>query len=167
VSWLASFPLLALLVALQTSFVPSLRVGPAIPELVVVWVICWAVIRGRAEALPWALAGGLMLDLLSALPPGSHLLALALVAYLADLGHRFMEGSTALFVGLAVVLGSILYGSLLLLASGFGTHRAELVTMLGGQVLPTAAYNLVLTVPVFLVLRWLDRRFPVPVLPDW
>ncbi|MFN2464362.1 MAG: rod shape-determining protein MreD [Candidatus Dormibacteria bacterium] len=161
------FPLVVVLSLLQTSLVPGIRVAGAQPELLLVWILCWAVIRGRGEALPWALVGGLVLDLLSQLPPGSHLLALSLVTYLADLGHRVMHGSTALFAGAAVFAGSLLYGLVLLGALVLTGRHPDVASEVVLGVLPGTFYSLVLLAPVFFVQRGLDNRFPVSVLPAW
>ncbi|MFN2465650.1 MAG: rod shape-determining protein MreD [Candidatus Dormibacteria bacterium] len=160
-------PILVLISLMQTSLVPGMEVGPAAPQLVLVWVLCWAVIRGRSEAMPWAIAGGLALDLLSQMPPGAHLLALTIVTYLADLGHRVMQGSTALFAGAAIFAGSLVYGLILLGALAVAGRRPDIASATVLGVVPGALYNLVALVPIFLVLRGVDRRFPVSVLPAW
>ena len=165
-TWIA-FPLIALLVLLQTSLVPAIEVGPARPELVMVWVVSWAVVRGRGEAMPWAIFGGLALDALSQMPPGSHLLALTAVTFLADLGHRVMQGSTALFAGAAVLAGSLLYGLVLLVVLLATGHPVSFADSVVTDLLPGAIYNLAVLVPVFLVQRAIDNRFPVSVLPEW
>ena len=160
-----SFPALVVLVVLQTSFVPLLDIGVARPQLVLCWVICWAVVRGRGEAISWAVFGGLLLDLVSQLPLGSHLLALLVVTFLADLGHNFLQGSTFLFAATATIIGTLLYGALLQLVAGGGW--GELVSVEFTRIAPTALYNLAAMVPIFLLLRGLDRRLPVPVIPEW
>ena len=165
-AWLA-FPVLALLAALQTSMVPHLTVGAARPELVMTWVVCWAVVRGRGEAMPWAIFGGLLLDLLSQMPPGAHLLALTAVTFVADLGHKVMQGSTALFAAAAVFAASLVYGTVLLLVLTATGHQVDLVDVVIETLLPGALYNLIALVPVFLIQRAYDRRFPVSVLPAW
>lgn len=160
-------PVLLLLTIVQTSLVPALQVGPATPQLVLVWVLCWAVIRGRGEALPWAIGGGLILDLVSQMPPGAHLLALSAVTFLADLGHRVMQGSTALFAAAAVFAGSLLYGLILLAVLAVTGRHPDIATATVLGVMPGALYNLAVLIPVFLLQRGLDRRFPVSVLPAW
>jgi rod shape-determining protein MreD len=164
--WIA-FPLIALLAVMQTSLVPAMKLGPARPQLLLVWVVCWAVVRGRGEAMPWAIFGGLVLDLLSQMPPGTHLLALAAVTFLADLGHRVMQGSTALFAGAAVLASSILYGLILVGVLFITRQQVSLTDAVLTDILPGAAYNLVVLVPVFLLQRAVDNRFPVPVIPQW
>jgi rod shape-determining protein MreD len=161
------FPMLVLLTVTQTSLVPALEVGPATPQLVLTWVVCWAVIRGRGEALPWAVAGGLILDLVSQMPPGAHLLALTTVTFLADLGHRVMQGSTFLFAAAAVFAGSLLYGLILLAVLAIAGRHPDIATATVLGVMPGALYNLAVLVPLFFIQRALDRRFPVSVLPAW
>ena len=160
-------PLLVVLAVAQTSLVPGLQVNGAQPELVLTWVVCWAVIRGRGEALPWAVAGGLLLDLLSQMPPGSHLLALVAVTFLADLGHQVMQGSTALFAAAAVFAGSLLYGLLLLGILVVSGRHPDVAGFTVTAVVPGALYNLAVLVPVLIAQRRLDDLFPVSVLPAW
>jgi rod shape-determining protein MreD len=117
--------------------------------------------------MPWAIFGGLVLDLLSQMPPGTHLLALAAVTFLADLGHRVMQGSTALFAGAAVLASSILYGLILVGVLFITRQQVSLTDAVLTDILPGAAYNLVVLVPVFLLQRAVDNRFPVPVIPQW
>ena len=160
-------PLLAVLATAQTSLVPNLQLGGAQPQLVLTWVVCWAVIRGRGEALPWAVAGGFFLDLLSQMPPGSHLLALVAVTFLADLGHQVMQGSTALFAAAAVFAGSVMYGLVLLGLLVVTGHHPDFSGTAVTEVLPGALANLVVLVPVFVAQRRIDSMFPVSVLPAW
>lgn len=160
-------PVLVLLAVGQTSLVAGLQVGGAQPQLVVTWVVCWAIIRGRGEALPWAVAGGLSLDLLSQMPPGSHLLALVAVTFLADLVNQVMRGSTALFAAAAVFAASLLYGLVLLGILVFAGRHPDVPGAMVTAILPGALYNLAVLVPVLVVQRRLDKLFPVSVLPAW
>jgi rod shape-determining protein MreD len=164
--WVA-FPVVALMAILQTSLVPRLAVGAARPQLVMTWIVCWAVVRGRGEAMPWAIFGGLLLDLLSQMPPGAHLLAMTAVTFLADLGHKVMQGSTALFALAAVFAASLAYGIVLVGVLAVTGHSVQVADTVILNVLPGAVFNLAVLVPIFVVQRALDRRFPVSVLPEW
>lgn len=164
--WVA-FPVVALLAILQTSLVPRLTLGAARPQLVMTWIVCWAVVRGRGEAMPWAIFGGLLLDLLSQMPPGAHLLAMTAVTFLADLGHKVMQGSTVLFAMAAVFAASLAYGIVLVGVLAVSGHSVQVADTVILNVLPGAVFNLAVLIPIFLVQRALDRRFPVSVLPEW
>src|SRR5258708_26083001 len=164
--WLA-FPMLVVLSVLQTSMVPELAIGGARPQLVLVWVCCWAVVRGRGEAMPWAIFAGLLLDLLSQVPPGAHLLALTAVAFVADLGHTVMQGSTALFAAAAVFAASLVYRIVLILVLAATGRPVELADTVVLDIFPDALYNLPVLFTIFVALRGFDRQFPVSVLPEW
>jgi rod shape-determining protein MreD len=165
-AWLA-LPILALLVALQTSLLPHLDVGMARPQLVLVWVVCWAAIRGRGEAIPWAMFGGLLLDLLSQLPPGTHILALTLVTFLVDFVHRAAHTSVLVLAPLAVAGAGILYGAILAIVLFVLGRRIDPTGFLVRDILPSTVYDLVVMVPILAMLRAFDRRFPASILPDW
>jgi rod shape-determining protein MreD len=164
--WVA-FPVVALLAVLQTSLVPRITLGAARPQLVMTWIVCWAVVRGRGEAMSWAIFGGLLLDLLSQMPPGAHLLAMTAVTFLADLGHKVMTGSTALFALAAVFAASLAYGMILVGVLALTGHSVQVADTVILNLLPGAVFNLAVLVPIFLVQRALDQRFPVSVLPEW
>jgi rod shape-determining protein MreD len=164
--WVA-FPVVALLAVLQTSLVPRITLGAARPQLVMTWIVCWAVVRGRGEAMSWAIFGGLLLDLLSQMPPGAHLLAMTAVTFLADLGHKVMTGSTALFALAAVFAASLAYGMILVGVLALTGHSVQVADTVILNLLPGAVFNLAVLVPIFVVQRALDQRFPVSVLPEW
>jgi rod shape-determining protein MreD len=164
--WL-SLPLLALLALAQASLVPSLDVGGARADLMLVFVVGWAVVRGEGEALPLAILGGLLLDLVSTLPPGAHVVALSVVAFGTDLGHRFLRGGSNLFAAIAVVVASVVFDACLAAFAGFGADRAAWLDAMTARVLPGALYNLVLMVPALALLRAWDRRFPRPMVPEF
>ena len=161
-----SLPAIALLTGIQMSLVPALDLGPGGPQLVLCWVVGWAVVRGRGEALPWAIFAGLLLDLLSSLPPGVHLLALAAATYLVDTGRRLIGGSPLVFGAVAIVAATALYDLLVVLLLGLAGTRGGLAGLTGPALLG-GLYNLLLMFPVVGILTVLDHRFPVPVAPEF
>ncbi|MDT8304577.1 MAG: rod shape-determining protein MreD, partial [Anaerolineae bacterium] len=75
-------PLFALLIVLQTSFLPNLRAGGVVPQLALLAAISWGLRRGPAEGMVWAFLAGMMWDAFSASPLGTTALSL-MVAILA------------------------------------------------------------------------------------
>ncbi|PLS78946.1 MAG: hypothetical protein CYG59_15795 [Chloroflexi bacterium] len=131
---------------LQTALAPTLwrfRV-----DWVLLIVLSWTLLRGLLPGLRWAIYGGLSLDLLGALPVGSHLLALLLCVCGVALVTEPLDRSQPLLV-LAVMLG----GALL--------YRVTLTLILYGvgQTIPWAQYPLVVIVPTAL----LDTIIAIPV----
>lgn len=84
-TWYVGAPLTALLVLLQVSAAPAFTYGGVHADLLVVWLGCWATVRGRQEAMPLIPVAGLGLGLLGGEPLGASLLALLPIIALAAL----------------------------------------------------------------------------------
>ncbi|HEX6350314.1 MAG TPA: rod shape-determining protein MreD [Candidatus Dormibacteraeota bacterium] len=117
---LAQGALLLTAVLVQVSVVG--RLDPALPQpnLVLALVLARAWLRGGRAALPWSVAGGLLLDLAGTGPLGTHALALVAAAYLG--------GALAAWVGnarpagiavLAGAAGGAVYGAVVLALADF------------------------------------------------
>src|ERR1700704_1073561 len=66
---------------LQVTLAPRLEVFGAFPNLVLLVVVGWTLVRGAGAGIRWGIAGGLLLDLLAPGPLGVHALALVVAAY--------------------------------------------------------------------------------------
>ena len=127
------------------------------PNLMLLVVLTWAVVRGIDEGLLWAFVGGLMLDLLSGGPLASIALALVAAAYLAGQSLGEEVGSQAIRVVILTVLGGAAYHLALMIVLDWSGHQVDwpyaLVQVAGPSVLLNAALAPILVGP----LTWLDR----------
>ena len=78
-------PLLLAAALIQAAVMPSFPVLGAYPNLVLVLVVSWTVVRGQREGMVVVPIGGLCLGLVSSQPVGVALLAAAPVVLLAEL----------------------------------------------------------------------------------
>ncbi len=81
--WYASVPLTLLIALLQIGAAPSFSFFGVHPDLIVIWLCCWGVIRGRQETMALIPIAGLVIGLAGGEPLGASLLALLPVAALA------------------------------------------------------------------------------------
>jgi rod shape-determining protein MreD len=149
--------LLLVTALLQVSIVTPLEVASGHPDLVLVLVVAIALVRGPLFGSVAGFWAGLALDVASLGTLGLSSLLLTLAGYWAG---RFGEATTRtspypplVAVGLAtgwMVLGSGLLHFML----GQGAGATEL---LGPVFLPTLALNLLITLPVYRLVR---RLFP-------
>lgn len=70
---------------LQAAWVAKVSLWGAQPNLVLVVVVGWSLLRAGREGLLWAMVGGVMLDLFSAAPLGTFTVALLITALAATL----------------------------------------------------------------------------------
>lgn len=147
---------LTLAALLQVSFLPALRVQGVYPDLCLVLVVVWSLLRGAKSAAVWAVITGLWLDLLSRGALGTYTLGLLAAAYLAGLGRRIIyHPSFVLALGMTALTTLVQAGlqiALLWRASGFVWNNAVL-RMLAIQI----AYNSVLLVLIYPLLSWAHR----------
>lgn len=77
-------PLLILVAVIDATFMKALQIWGGAPNLMLMVIISWALITELDEALPWAVMGGILRDLLSVAPTGSSALAFILIVVVID-----------------------------------------------------------------------------------
>lgn len=152
-----TFPLLTGVALIQSTLLSRVSIMGARPNLMLLVVLIWAVVRGIDEGLTWAFFGGLLLDLLSGGPLASLALALLAAAYLAGQSLGEEVGSQAIRVVFLTVLGGTAYHVALMLLLDWSGHVVDwpysLFRVAGPSILLNAAIAPVLLGP----LSWLDR----------
>lgn len=84
------------------------------PDLVLILVIGWTILRDLEEGLTWAFIGGVTLDLISGAPFGVFSLALVMVVMAASLSHtRIFGRNLVVMLGFTFIL-SLLFNMLAL-----------------------------------------------------
>ena len=134
---------LALAAILQATIVNRFSSGPR-PDLVLLMVLTWSFIRGVAEGTVGGIAGGLALDLTSAVPFGLHTSILGLTGSLTALGEaNLFRGNLPLFVTTAALATILLHGGSLLVLQAAG-HQTVALAAFVRFVVPTAFMNALL-----------------------
>ncbi len=150
-------PLLAFCALVQTTLVPMIPQGMAKPDVLLVLVVAWGIVRGGGEATLWGLAGGLCLDLLSGAPFGVQTLGLAAVGLMADLMETNFFRSNILIPLAAIFIATILFHIVQAAAMQTFGYPVSWEPFLLRVVLPTAVFNTVLMPVVYGLLRRIDR----------
>lgn len=155
--------LLPILVVLQTSLMNHLAISGAIPGIVLLVVIDWGILRGPDQGMMWALIGGVGIDLFSSWPFGTSAVALVIVASIVSLGGGTFIRTHSLLPPVAVFLGTVFYYLIAFFVLESTQHSVDWVAAFRGAVLPIAAYNALLNVPIFWLVRRLESRvYPLP-----
>jgi rod shape-determining protein MreD len=154
----AVFPLLAVLAIVQSSWLARMDPSGLHPNLTLLAVIAWGLLRGPREGAWWGFVGGLCLDLLSSLPFGFHTLLLIWAGYASGLGESRLFRSNVVLPIFFIVVLSLGYALAQMLVLQWHGARFAWLEATFVVVLPTLALNLLLSPLVFRLLRWLSQR---------
>jgi rod shape-determining protein MreD len=137
----------------QAASVEQFKIFGVAPNLVLVLIVSWTVVRGLDDVLPMAAVAGITLSFIGLQSPGLVLLALLPVIGLGLVRElRIVHSDTVLV--LALVAASTAMYDLVLLASVMATGGVlDARAAVSGIVLPTVVVNLAITPPVHLVMR--------------
>lgn len=141
---------------LQATVFHSTAAAQVMPNLVLVIVLMWSAVRGVAEGLAWALAVGILLDVLGLDSLGANALALLPAVLLGGLwGQRFFHSGLIIPV-VATALATILQAVILLLVRSAGGDAVP-IDAVGRIIILQVLLNVFIVPPVYLI-AGLGRR---------
>jgi rod shape-determining protein MreD len=127
------------------------------PNLLLLLVLLWSLVRGVDEGLMWAFFGGLILDITSGGPFATTAIALLAAAYVAGQSLAEQVGSLAVRAMILTVLGTATYHLALLLVLSWTGHTVDWAFALTAVTVPSVVLNGVLAPIVVQPLNWLER----------
>ncbi len=151
-------PLLVVVALVQATFMPHLAIRGVFPDLPVLVVVSWGLLRGSGEGMVWGLIAGIAVDLFSGAPFGAATLALIAVGFFSGLGRAVVFAHITLPL-LAMFLATIVYDLIFLLVVQISGGAVAWIGSLFHIILPSAILNALLTPVVLAVMRWIHLRF--------
>jgi rod shape-determining protein MreD len=154
----AAILLLGTTAIIQTTAMPHLTILGVKPDLMLLMVISWSLLRGSKEGMIWALLGGIGLDLLSGAPFGTSTVALVILSLVAGLGELSVFRTHIALPLIATLIATLAYDLfflLLLYAQGCSIVWTD---SLAKVMLPSTLLNVLLSPFVYKALYWLHRR---------
>lgn len=148
---------LACLVAFQSSLAPQVRLFSGQPNLVLLVVIAYAFDANWREAFGWAIVGGVMQDLMSIAPLGTSALPLILAVFAVKWLDQQFEGVSVVIYFFTAVVTSFIATVVLFIGLAFVGYVIDLIPTIRYFLLPTMAYQIALALPVYILVRWLNR----------
>jgi rod shape-determining protein MreD len=152
---------------LQVTLAPRLDVGGSFPNFVLLLVVAWTLLRGAGGGIGWAVAGGLLLDLLAPGPLGVHALALAVAAYATGFLKRSFEPDPVFLPAAAGALATVAYNLVLMGMTELLGSPIAFLPVLAAWVAPSALYDAALLPIALVFVRRLDTVIPKPAAIDW
>lgn len=142
---------------LQATLSPYIKINGVHPDLVLIVVIGWTVLRGLRDGVIWALIGGLSLDLLSGGPFGLFTLALLATALITSLFHGRLFGSSIILPLILTFPLSLLFNGLALLILNLLGRPVAWNEAFSYVLVPVAIFNAAVMLLIFPLLYLLNR----------
>jgi rod shape-determining protein MreD len=146
------------IVILQTTAMPHLTILGVKPDLVLLVVISWSLLRGSKEGVIWALVGGIGLDLLSGAPFGTSAVALLVLSLLTGMGELSVFRTHIALPLITTFLASLAYNLFFLLLLHTRGCSIAWADSLIKVVLPSTLLNVLLAPLIYKALYWLHRK---------
>ncbi|MCY4018601.1 MAG: rod shape-determining protein MreD [Chloroflexi bacterium] len=171
-----SVPILVFATALSASILPQLvgfgvgLLGNVTPilnntrgqfSLVMLLVLAWSIRSDLLSGFVWALVGGILLDLYSAIPIGTSSAALMIIVYAANGAAQQLYRMRIVTLLAMTLLATLFfqvytYCALLLLGLSY-----DILMVIRIVFIPTIIYNLVGALPTYAIVRLIQRRLRV------
>ncbi len=140
---------LAIVVIVQATVIPEIRIAGGMPDLLLLPVLAVTLLSGLNFGLVWAIIGGLLQDLISAVPLGTTSLGLVCAVVAVHLIFDQQGPRSLLIPSVAAVAGTLILHGVTLLVLAL-TGRSQMPgQFLVYVTLPSMIYNAVVMLPVY------------------
>jgi rod shape-determining protein MreD len=152
-------PLLTAIAILQAGVVSHLHIWGVFPDLPLLVVIGWSLVRGKREGVIWGFIAGVAVDLLSGAPFGAATLSMMAVGFIAGMSQATVFGTRAALLMLAMFLATIVYDLLFLAVVGISGQPVMWLDAFTHMIFPSAMLNALLMPIFFWTMRKLSTWF--------
>ena len=141
------------LALLQASSIQQFKVVGVTPNLLLVLLVSWLVVRGLDDVLPMIAVAGITISFVGLQTPGLVLLALLPIGGLGLLREMHVIHSDLLLVLALVAAATVAYESVIVASLVVTGGGYDVIAALRSAVIPAAIVNVIITPPVYVVMR--------------
>jgi rod shape-determining protein MreD len=160
---LIAIPVLFLAVILQSAVVSRINLLSGVADLPLVILAAWALQEHVDSSWHWAVAVGILVGFVSALPWYVPVISYVVVVALAQMLQKRVWQAPLLAMFSVTFLGTVILNVLTFLVMRIGGTDMSFEDVLGLLVLPGVLLNMLLAIPVYAIMRDLSRWvYPTP-----
>jgi len=152
-------PLLIVAVLLQSTVVTHIVVWGIFPDLPLLIVVSWALLRGARQGVVWGFIAGVALDVFSGAPFGAGTLSLIAAGFLAGMAEPAVFRSHLALPLAAAFVTTLVYDLLFIGVVHLSGGKVVWGDTILHLILPAAVLNAIVIPVVFVVIRWISKRF--------
>ena len=160
---LVAIPVLFLAVILQSAVISRVYLLSGVADLPLVMLAAWALQESVDSSWHWAVALGILVGFVSALPWYVPVISYVVVVALAQILQRRVWQAPLLAMFSVTFLGTIILNIFTYLVMQIGGVAMPVGDVLGLLVLPGVLLNMLLAIPIYAMMRDLSRWvYPSP-----
>jgi rod shape-determining protein MreD len=160
---LVAIPILFLAVILQSAVMSRIYILSGVADLPLVMLAAWALQEQVDSSWHWAVAFGILVGFVSALPWYVPVISYVVVVALAQMLQKRVWQAPLLAMFSVTFLGTVILNILTYLVMRIGGTDMPFEDVLGLLVLPGVLLNMLLAIPVYAIMRDLSRWvYPTP-----
>jgi rod shape-determining protein MreD len=149
--------LFGILAIIQSTIVSTMPLLNGTADLILLFILAWAMQDRVASIWQWCLIGGIFSSLYSALPFGIYIAAYFVCAGIARLLRRRVWKAPLLAMLAATFISTLLVLFISLAVRLVGGVNIPVLSVLNLIILPSLLLNLILSVPIFYITRDIAR----------
>src|SRR5438132_8692377 len=139
---------------LQAASIEQFRIIGVAPNVMLVLLVAWTVVRCLDDVLPMIAVAGVTLGLVGLQTPGLVLLALLPIAALGAVRELHIIHSDLLLVLGFAVAASLMYEAIMLVSVALTGGARDILVGVRHAVIPAAIVNLAITQPIYFIIRF-------------
>jgi len=150
---LIAFPLLALVIIVQSAVVSQITLLAGYADLMLVILAAWALKADASSAWLWAVLGGVMVSFVSSMPWAVDIAGYLFVVLIAQILRQRVWQAPLLAMFSVIFLGTLVMNLFTLVILNLLGTPLPFGDSLGLIVLPSVLLNLLFSIPVYAVIR--------------
>jgi hypothetical protein len=154
---LIGLPVMLLVVLAQSSVVSRLSLGYGKADIVMLTIIAWTLQDRVTSHWQWAIMGGILVSLISAVPFYSFLISYLIIVLVCKLLKRNIWQMPIVVYLICVILGTFIEDGISWVGLTFSGINLPLTQSILTVVLPSLLFNTLLAIPIYFGLSDLAR----------
>ncbi len=150
---LLAFPIIFILIMLQTTLVNQMTLLSGCADLVLLWLAAWSLQKQVKTAWLWTLVASVSMAFVSATPWYVMIIGYAVVTYLARIINKRIWQSPLLVMFVVTIVGSLVIQALTYLSISIEGVLIPWRTGLVEVIIPSMLLNLLFALPIYALVK--------------
>ena len=143
---------------LQTTVFPHMELGGVTPNIMVIIITSYGLMRGRKQGMIIGFCSGLLLDFFSGTTFGLYAILYLYLGFLCGLFKKIFFGDDIKLPLALIGLSDLIYGIAVFVVLFLFRGRYDFLFYLTNLILPEVTYTILVAIPIYYVILKINQR---------